>query len=226
MVYITGDTHRDARLPDIAEFCFEYETTEDDVIVILGDVGINFYGEQDDRYWKEELCGVPVTLLCIHGNHEDRPENITTYEEADWKGGTVYCEPEFPNLLFAKDGEIYELEGYRCLAIGGAYSVDGSGWPDEQPSEETKEYVERQIESAEYRIDVVFSHTCPYKHIPEDAFLPGVNESTVDRSTEYWLDTIENRLNNPTWYCGHFHIDRFEANLRFVYREFLELEDY
>ena len=33
-------------------------------------------------------------------------------------------EPEFPSLLFAKDGEIYDLDGCRAVAIGGACSVD------------------------------------------------------------------------------------------------------
>ena len=35
-------------------------------------------------------------------------------------------EPEFPHTMFAKDGEIYELTGKRCFAIGGAYSVEYS----------------------------------------------------------------------------------------------------
>ncbi|WP_221934318.1 hypothetical protein, partial [Klebsiella pneumoniae] len=60
--------------------------------------------------------------------------------------GTVWYEYQFPNLLFAKDGEIYDIEGLKHLVIGGAYSVDkdrlikqGYGWwPDEQPSEAVK----------------------------------------------------------------------------------------
>ena len=45
MVYITGDTHRD--FARVEEFCEEYGTTEDDILIILGDVGINYY--LDDR---------------------------------------------------------------------------------------------------------------------------------------------------------------------------------
>lgn len=51
--------------------------------------------------------------------------------------------------------------------IGGAYSVDkfyrlthGYGcWPDEQPSQEIKVYVEKQIHEKEF--DVILSYTCP-----------------------------------------------------------------
>ena len=86
-------------------------------------------------------------------------------------------QPEYPNLIFAKDGEIYTMNGLQYLVIGGAYSVDKyyrlsrgwNWWPDEQPSPETKTYVERQIR--EKRFDIVLSHTCPFKYEPAEMFL-------------------------------------------------------
>lgn len=42
MFYITGDTHRD--FERIILFCLENKTTRDDVLIILGDAGINYYG--------------------------------------------------------------------------------------------------------------------------------------------------------------------------------------
>ncbi len=85
-------------------------------------------------------------MLCIHGNHEMRPETVPSYHEAPWHGGSVYVEDEFPNLLFAKDGEVYDLDGQKAIVIGGAYSVDKwyrlqcdlNWFPDEQPSDEIK----------------------------------------------------------------------------------------
>ena len=71
MIYITGDTHRD--FARVEEFCEEYGTTEDDILIILGDVGINYYLDDRDDEIKEELSQLPITLLCIHGNHEERP---------------------------------------------------------------------------------------------------------------------------------------------------------
>jgi len=67
---------------------------------------------------------LPITLFCIHGNHEERPYEIDTYEEMEWHGGMVYVEEEYPSLLFARDGEVYDFEGKKAIAIGGAYSVD------------------------------------------------------------------------------------------------------
>lgn len=34
-------------------------------------------------------------------------------------------EKEYPNILFAKDGEIFNLNGLKTVAIGGAYSMLG-----------------------------------------------------------------------------------------------------
>ena len=52
----------------------------------------------------------------------------------------VYYEEEYPDLLFAKDGEVFDFNGKQTIVTGGAYSVDrmyrlihGYGWwPDEQ----------------------------------------------------------------------------------------------
>jgi len=228
MFYLTGDTHGDFRL--IAAFCDTVHSTKEDVLIILGDAGINYQGGEKDRQLKRLLTELPITLFCIHGNHEQRPET-RGYAETAWRGGTVYWEPEFENLLFAKDGEIYDLDGRRYIAIGGAYSVDkplrllnGWGWwPDEQPSREIRERVEARLDAEGWHIDVVLSHTCPLKYEPHETFISGVDQANVDKSTERWLDSIEDRLDYKRWYCGHYHTDKVIDRLRFVFNDFLEL---
>ena len=145
-----------------------------------------------------------------------RPETLITYRENQWHGGAVYVEDEFPNLNFAKDGEVYDLEGTKAIAIGGAYSVDKwyrlqrdlHWFPDEQPSNEIKARVEKKLDALDWQIDAVLTHTCPYGYIPREAFMSCVDQSTVDNSTELWLDTIEKKLNYNAWYCGHWHIEK------------------
>ncbi|MCL2110844.1 MAG: metallophosphoesterase [Clostridiales bacterium] len=228
MVHLTGDTH--GIFDRVEEFCYGYDTEPDDILVILGDAGINYFGWREDRELKEQLAELPITLLCIHGNHEIRPENIYTYEETERFGGIVWHEPDFPNLLFAKDGEIYELAGRRCIAIGGAYSIDKymrtknvDWWPDEQPSDETKDLVEERLEAEGWRVDVVLSHTCPYDYMPREAFLSEFNQEYVDDSTELWLGQIEQRLDYDAWYCGHFHTDKLDRKVWFLQDDFREL---
>lgn len=229
MIFLTGDTHGD--FDRIFAFCEENGTTEDDVLIILGDAGINFYLDERDEQLKQELSALPVTLFCIHGNHEERPYEIDSYEEQAWHGGIVYTEPEYPNLLFAKDGEIYDLNGRRVLVIGGAYSIDRDyrlmwhlpWFPTEQPDAEIKQYVEEQLAKAGWAVDDVLTHTAPLSYEPTWAFLPGIDQSRVDKSTEEWLDSIEQKLHYENWYLGHYHVSDRQGRVSILYEEFLEL---
>ena len=221
MIYITGDIH--GSLEPIYDLVEKYEPKEDDIIVILGDVAVNYTGRLRDKFIKEEMNNIGITFFCIHGNHENRPQNIASYQEKNWNGGRVLYEEDYPNILFPVDGDIFELEGNKCIVIGGAYSVDKfyrlrngyNWWPDEQPSPTIKEYVEKQIKNK--KIDVVFSHTCPYKYIPTECFLSGIDQSKVDNSTEQWLDTIEEAIEYKAWYLGHWHTDKHIDKMHFLF---------
>lgn len=120
MIYITGDPHGDFR--NIARFCKKMQTSKEDVLIILGDAGINYYGSEQDKRKKKYLESLPITIFAIHGNHEMRPQTIPTYHEVDWNGGKVYMEDDYPHILFAKDAELYELNGLFTFVVGGAYN--------------------------------------------------------------------------------------------------------
>lgn len=166
-----------------------------------------------------------------------RPESIPSYKTYESLGGCqcdpFYMEPEFPNIAFGMDGGVYEFYGMKCLVIGGAYSVDkyyrlrhGRRWfADEQPSQETKDRVESKIAQLDNRVDVVLTHTCPGKYIPTEMFLPGIDQSTVDTSTEEWLDKIEDTLDYKLWLCGHYHTDKSIDKMRFMLNDIVCLED-
>ena len=137
-------------------------------------------------------------------------------------------EEAYPKLLFARDGEVFTLGGRAHLVLGGAYSVDKyyrlmrgfNWWPDEQPSDEIKEACWHKMEECGFVVDTVLSHTCPYKYIPREAFLPMINQDSVDDSTEKWLDNIESRLYYERWYCGHWHISKRVDKLHFLFHDF------
>lgn len=230
MIYYTGDIH--GQPTEIVNFCTRFNLTAADTVVILGDVGANYYGNKRDAAFKKALCTIKPTIFCIHGNHEMRPENIPTYKRKEWNGGTVWYEEAYPNILFAKDGEIFDLEGVKHVVIGGAYSVDkyyrltrGYGWwADEQPSEEIKKYVEEQIKTKEF--DIVLSHTCPFKYEPVEVFLPFIDQSTVDTSTEEWLDKIEESIEYKAWFCGHWHINKRIDKMHFLFHDFESMDQF
>lgn len=225
MFYITGDCHGD--FSRLTVFNAMTKLTEDDVMIILGDAGLNIQIDKRDTDNKKFVSSFPFTTFCIHGNHEARPEDIDTYKTKQYRGGIVWYEDEYPNILFAKDGEVYDFDGYKCIVIGGAYSVDktyrllnGLPWfENEQPSNKIKAYVEAQLEKYGNKIDIILSHTCPYKYEPKEVFIRGINQLMVDKSTEKWLDKIEEKISYSKWYCGHYHTVKKLDKMQFMYED-------
>ncbi len=147
-VYITGDTH--GGYHKIKNFCKKNETSKDDVLIILGDAGYNYFFNERDTQVKKKIAKMPITLFCIRGNHEARPENVEGILTELFFENTVYVEPDFPNIKYAIDGlnyaipieyvsanDFYDIEKYdydyedsyfvtkaHTMVIGGAYSVD------------------------------------------------------------------------------------------------------
>ena len=230
MIYITGDKHAD--FSSILDFCNTYKTTKDDILIVLGDAGINYYANEKDNALKKSLKEYPITFFCIHGNHEERPENIKTYKTKIFHKGFVYYEEEYPNILFAKDSEVYEFNKHSVLVIGGAYSVDkyirlsrGYNWYEsEEPSEKTKEEVKQVLKGLNHKIDVILSHTCPYKYLPREVFISGIDQSKVDNKTEHFLDEIEDETDYKIWCCGHYHTDKKIDKIIFMFHDIREFK--
>ncbi len=217
MVYITGDTHRD--FYRISNLNFK----ENDMLIILGDVGINYYLDISDERLKQYLNDFKIKIFCIRGNHEERPENIRTYKEAIMFGGKVYIEKDYPNLIFAKDGEIYNIDGKSVLVIGGAYSVDkeyrllyGYNWfNNEQLTKKEMDNILNKVKNKHY--DIVLTHTCPLKYEPKEVFIKGLDQSKIDKSMEEFLDKIEDVITYDKWYCGHYHTEKQIDKLEFMF---------
>lgn len=239
--YITGDTHRD--FARIKAFCRDVNTRKKDVLIILGDAGINYYEDDRDVRLKRELANLNITLFCLHGNKEKRPEEIATYGVRSFCGGQVYYEPAYPNIFFAMDGETYVFEGKKYLAIGGAHSVDRYRcieshlpyWENETPDDRVKQKVDAVLKRENGHIHGFLTHTCPMKYFPREMLLslrqmnirkPLLNRKQsapakldIDRSTEEWLDCIEGRTEYSIWFCGHYHTDKQIDKLVMMYHE-------
>lgn len=229
MIMLTGDTH--GWFGRIYEFCEEHNTTKEDILIILGDAGINYYLSDRDHRIKGELTQLPITLFCIHGNHEERPCNISGYKEKEWHGGMISYEENYPNIIFAQDGEIYDFDGKKAIVIGGAYSVDklyrlsvkAPWFESEQPDAEIKSKVEERLKKEHWKVDYVLSHTTPLSFEPREAFLSNIDQSKVDKSTEVWLEKIECRLAYERWYAGHFHVNWNLDSVQILFEGYLEL---
>ena len=103
------------------------------------------------------------------------------------------------------------------MPIGGAYSIDkyyrirnGLPWFEtEQPDEAIKKYVEQKLDKVNWQLDIVLSHTVPIECEPVWAFIPGLDQSTIDKLTE--------------WYAGHYHVECEESGVRIMFEEYDEI---
>ena len=247
--YITGDRHRN--FEDIKEFCADMKTKKNDVLIILGDAGFNYYGDYRDIELKREISKLNITLFCLHGNKENRPQNVGTYGIKNFCGGKVYYEPAFDGIYFAVDGEVYNFDGKKYMVIGGAHSVDKLRclkggkpfWYDEMPNISIKSKAEANLKAENFSIYGMLTHTCPFKYLPNEMFIStaqnarikkGINIKKVkqkntftpdiDRSTEEWLEKIERRLDYTVWYCGHYHVDKQLDKIIMMHREIRPLD--
>lgn len=245
---VTGDTHGRV-LERLGNIDTEKYNPEDTAVIILGDAGINFWLNKTDRNLKRNIQNTGFTLYCVRGNHEERPENLpnVVYTFDTNIKNYVIIESEYPNIRYLRDGYDYQINGKTALVIGGAYSVDKwyrlnragvfdkldpnytnskkTGWfPAEQLTDDELEQIECNHTGMIY--DVVLTHTCPISWEPKDLFLPGLDQSTIDKSMEIWLDDFKNHLDWTIWLFGHYHDDRLiRPGVEMYYRDIEDWND-
>lgn len=221
---------------------------EETGIIILGDSGLNFWLNNTDKKYKNLLNSQSYHIYCVRGNHEERPENLDYELDYDSEvNGLVYLDPGFENIKYLVDGGEYWFGEHSALVIGGAYSIDKwyrlaragiyngadakyanpkqTGWfPDEMLTEEEMSTISRQISNNKF--DFVLSHTCPLSWEPTDLFLNFVDQTTVNKSMEIWMDDLKDKITWNIWLFGHFHADRIERpHVEQMYQSFTALDD-
>lgn len=230
MIYLTGDIHGDVNR--IIDFCEEYHTTKDDILILLGDVGFNYFLNDRDVLMKETASELPITLFCIRGNHEARPTSTDCdYRLTQFCNGLVYQQDEYSNIKFAIDGQVYSFNGKKCLVLGGAYSVDKfyrlrMSWhwfPNEQLSNTEQDIIYNDVVNKSF--DYILSHTCPYDTRPTHLFLSSIDQSKVDNNMEKWMQRVADNISFDKWYFGHFHDNWQNDNYIMLYTEVLQLGD-
>lgn len=223
-LFIRGDTHGDFSW--LATFCEENQTTYDDAIIITGDHGFLYYGEGN---WREEnikkvATKCKITIICLRGNHDDRPQNrknmlFCELESDPTTPSGYYWEPDYPRIWYVADGSTLTINDKRFLFIGGSTSVDKEwrllmGWRYFKDEELTREEFCNILDKIDHHyFDYVITHTCPEAWMPTDLFMKGVDQSKISRQTEEFLTTVSEIINFDKWWFGHFHDDRFNMDI-------------
>lgn len=232
-VLITGDCHGkvDTRLAYIKDAMPEYDPSET-AVIILGDVGFNYYKNKKDWKLKHHAAQFGYTLYCLRGNHEDRAGNFKYIEMKldEFVHGYVWQEKDFPNIKYFSDEVAeYHIMDKHILCIPGAYSVDKwyrlqNDWQwfaQEQLTEEEMKYAEKTFSGNYY--DFIFSHTAPIDWEPTDLFLNYIDQSTVDKTMEVWMGKFKDMISWNCWCFGHYHQDRIERP--YIEQFYIEVED-
>lgn len=237
-IFVTGDKH--GYYETLAKQLKDANATTNDVVIILGDHGTLYYGSQNDEFKKIRANRLPATLIMLRGNHDRRPtaegyphKKVTLNTPA--YAGTFYIDESYPNILYTTEYGWYRFGTKHVYVICGAYSVDkykrlymqkhgftSYHWfADEQLSHDEQLQVQSEIMKHPMEAFDIMSHTVPLTYKPTDCLLTGIDQSTVDQSTEEWLDILEHQVQYRNWYCGHWHIDRSVYKVRFLYEDLI-----
>ena len=224
---ITGDTHGTLDLPKVVQYFDEHdgEYTEDDYLIILGDVGVCGFSASEERVTRETLRNLPVTTLFIDGNHENF-EHLNSYEVEEWNGGKVHFVEN--NIIHLMRGQVFDIDGTSFFTFGGAYSLDkmyrteGVSWfPEELPTTEEMEEGWMNLEKRDFEVNYILTHTGPREVVAALGYGDASDEEIPIRQ---YLQRIADEADFEGWYFGHFHVDEEVEDVFFcMYDEVMEL---
>ena len=122
MIYITGDCHADYRKFSTDNFPEQKDMTREDFVIVCGDFGI-WHDTREERWWLKWLSEKPFTLLFVDGNHENFDRLCgDEFPVVDFHGGKAHQIRD--NIFHLMRGYVFELEGKKFFAFGGASSHD------------------------------------------------------------------------------------------------------
>ena len=215
MIFVTGDLHGSIDIRKLLDNHITTQMTEDDYLIICGDFGLVWNYKKEDRKerkWLKWLEERPWTTVFADGNHECFPR-LNKFPVKEWHGGKVH--EIRPKILHLMRGEVFDIDGKKIFAMGGAASHDRGPavgdtkavqgkfwWPEEMPNAEEMENGRRNLEKNDWKVDYVITHCLPTTFqsiVKRDKY-------KADAMTDY-LEEIYNKITFTYWYSGHYHYD-------------------
>lgn len=250
MVIITGDTH--GKFDRLKKDCAKRrKLKENDYLIICGDFGGIWFGNQRQEKTLNELSTLPFTILFADGNHENY-DLLDSYPVSEWHGGKVQIIR--PNIIHLMRGQIYEIEGKKYFVMGGAachdvwngildpnspsferkYSslrkrhafarIKGiSYWTRELPSKEEYDEAWKNLCDNNKEVDIVISHCAPSEL--QNMFMYIVKNFTYPKNelTDF-LQKVYNECSFQCWCCGHYHLSFRFQKFHILYEDYLIVE--
>ena len=111
IIGVTGDTHGDFTLE---RFC-NAKAKELDVLIVCGDFGYVWYGNNRENERLDKINKLGITVLFVAGNHENY-DLLKSYETVEIFGGKA--KKIRKNIYQLLTGEIYDIDNKTFLALG------------------------------------------------------------------------------------------------------------
>lgn len=228
-IIVTGDIHGNPfqRL-NVENFPEGKTFTKEDYVIILGDFGLVWDDSAMEHSCLDWLENKPWTTLFIDGNHENY-DLLNKFPIEEWGGGRV--QKIRSSVIHLLRGEVYDIGGYKFLAMGGARShdiQDGvlevgdprikiwkkddfklfrinhiSWWKEEIPNEEERKNALKNLAENDYKVDYILTHEAPSSDVV-------LMDHLLYHPDEYskWLEMeIRQKVKYKKWFFGHYHLN-------------------
>jgi len=206
MIYFLSDQHGGERIGELTKYLSE--ATEDDLLIILGDVGLKFKDTEENRAFDELLLSAKKKIAFIDGNHENF-DFLESFPMGERYGAPVRILSE--NVVWLQRGYIYKIEGKSFFVFGGCRSgakwkTMGLWWPQEAPTECELTRAYANLKASGNKVDYVLTHK----------YEEGLGTGTAE--LRELCDYINERVDYKMWYAGHWHeYRRGGEKLLFIY---------
>lgn len=208
MIFVTGDTHGTLNIGklDTKRFSKQKKLTKDDYVIICGDFGAIWNGNETDNKELNIHSSKNYTTLFVDGNHENF-EALNAYPVEYWNGGKIHRIRE--DIIHLMRGQVYVIDGVKLFAMGGATSIDKqfriphrTWWHQENPSHAEIEEAYNNLDRNNWSVDYVLTHTTSNIVMKECLCF-----QKEDEALNKFFDVLHDKLNYKWWFFGHFHED-------------------
>ena len=170
---------------------------EDDLLIILGDLGLGFEDTKKNQVFDEYFLSLRANIAFLDGNHENHPL-INSYPIEEWCGGFVHRLT--PNIVHLIRGNIYDIDGNSFFVMGGCKSSPkwkemGLWYDGENPSEKEIMFAYQNLNQHGNAVDYVLTH----KYETEDC------SSKSELSLEGLIYYLKTQVAYKAWISGHWH---------------------
>lgn len=224
MVFVTGDTHIpiDIKKLNTTNFPLQKELSRNDILIVLGDFGLLWKEDKEYLYWKKWLEAKQFTVAWLDGNHENF-DWIDRLPVSEWNGGKVHQISD--NIIHLMRGQVFRIQDKTFFVCGGATSTDKehrttglSWWPQEDINFREIDEALDNLETADYTVDYVLTHTCPNSLVGPMFHIP-----TITDPTAMFLNEVYRRTKFGRWFFGHWHEDRESPPFSCVYNKIIQV---